>query len=190
MKKTFRPTRPAFFFIYIICLISLADALFTLYRMAAGKENTFMASFGPFSFLIAACALCYALMYARTRVELDETSLRTVGQVMRRPEPGVPRAMFLMRQGDLDIQIWDKTFLLADLVRWGWCEDLGYSRVDQSEITEKSRFIPVHEIVFVLTDNRRCHLNAGAYTRRQVVEMVHEIRRRTGIVPTGSLADL
>ena len=67
--KTYRPYCAGFIVLYVLVLISLADAGWSLYGQISGTGNQFMQSFSFFSYLIAAlspipllslagCALC------------------------------------------------------------------------------------------------------------------------------------
>ena len=178
-----------YLFLYFLCLLSVSDTVYTAWCQLTGTENAMVSSFGFFSYIITAAALCYASFYAKSHVEIRNNTLRTVGPVMRQAREGEPRAMFLFRQGDMDNCLWDKSFPLSDLVRYGYCSDLGFQRVDESNAGEKG-FMPVKEIVFVLTDNRRCHMNAGPYTDHQIQQLLLTIKEKTGIKPEGQLSNL
>ena len=186
---TIRPHRFGYLFLYGLCLLCAGDTVFTVYCQATGTENALVSSFGFFSYLITAAALVYGSVYLRARVIVSGGTLRTVGPVMRRPREGESRAMFLFRQGELDITLWDKSFPLSELLRYGYCEDLDVPRVDESNAGETG-FMPVHEIAFILTGSRRCHLNAGAYDEKQLRALVSEIEKETGIKPEGKLSAL
>ena len=47
------------------------------------------------------------------------------------------------------------------MTRYGYVEDLGYDRLDQSQSGEKSKLFPVHEVAFITSENKRYHMNAG-----------------------------
>lgn len=186
---TIRPHCFGYLFLYFLCLLSVGDTVFTAWCQVTGTDNAFVSSFGFFSYLITAAALCYASLYARSRVEIRNNTLRTVGPVMRCAREGEPRAMFLFRQGNLDNCLWDKSFQLSDLIRYGYCSDLGYPRVDESDAVEKG-FMPVNEITFVLKENRRCHMNAGPYSEKQLHQLLLMIQEKTGLKPEGRLSSL
>lgn len=184
-----RPHRFGYLFLYALCLLSVGDTIFTAFCQITGRENAMVSAFGFFSYLITVVALIYGSIYLRARTEISSGILHTVGPVMRRPQEGMPRASFLFRQGELDLIIWDKSFPLDELLRYGYCEDIGVPRVDASTSTETG-FMPVHEIAFILTENRRCHMNAGAYSEKQLQRLIKEINEQTGISPEGKLASL
>ena len=186
---TIRPHRFGYLFLYGLCLLCVGDTVYTVWCQATGAENAFVSSFGLLSYLITAAALVYASVYLKSRITVSGGTLRTVGPVMRRPKEGEQRAMFLFRQGELDITLWDKSFPLSELVRYGYCEDLDVPRVDESS-SKETGFMPVHEIAFILTGSRRCHMNAGAYDEKQIRQLVTEIEKQTGIRPEGRLAGL
>ena len=107
-----------------------------------------------------------------------------------RPRADQKRALFIYRQGDTDIKLVDKTFKLAELETYGWIEDLGYSRLDCSNASEKNKMFPVHEIALVMQDGKRYHLNLAIYSEKQRKGIVSDIAAQSGIQPTGKLAEL
>ena len=76
------------------------------------------------------------------------------------------------------------------MTRYGYVEDLGYDRLDQSQGGEKSKLFPVHEVAFITSENKRYHMNAGIYSDEQNREIFTRLRGITGIEPEGKLADL
>lgn len=184
-----RPHRPGYLFVYALCLLCIADTVFTAYCQITGRENAFVSSFGFLSYIFTAVAVVYGSIYLRARTEITGGVFHTVGPVMRRPREGEGRAMFLFRQGELDLTLWDKSFPLSQLIRYGYREDLGVPPVDDSDAPETG-FLPVHEIAFLLTGSRRCHMNAGAYSEKQLRLLVSEIQKETGLLPEGKLAGL
>ncbi len=184
-----RPHRIGYLVLYALCLLCISDTVFTLFCQITGRENAMVSSFGFLSYLITAAALVYGSTYLRSRTEISGGTFRTVGPVMRLPREGEPRANFLFRQGGFDMKLWDKSFPLAELVRYGYSEDMGVPRVDESE-AKPTGFMPVHEIAFILTGNRRCHMNAGAYSEKQIRRLLEEIKKQTGLSPEGKLAGL
>ena len=181
-----RPHNFGYIFLYALCALCSADTLYTIVCQIRGIENAFVSSFSILSYFICIAAVFYTVLYARSQISIQNGELRTVGPVMRKPEDG-KRAFFLLRQGNLDMELWDKSFSLADVVRYGYAADLGFPRVDQSDIKEDSRFMPVREVAFVLTDNRRCHVNIGCYSRKQVQLLFDRVLEETHLAPEGSL---
>ncbi len=184
-----RPHRIGYLVLYALCLLCIGDTVYTLFCQVTGRENAMVASFGFLSYLITAAALVYGTTYLRAHTSVSGGIFRTVGPVMRRPREGEKRASFLFRQGGLDMQLWDKSFPLQELVRYGYCEDIGVPRVDESD-AKATGFMPVHEIAFILTENRRCHMNAGAYSEKQIRRLIEEIKKQTGLSPEGELSGL
>ena len=189
MKKTWRPRCAAYYFLYCLCIPTIADTIFTSWRLLSGDRESMAASFAPFSYLVTAMALIYAYAYARTRVTLSGGELNVRSMVDREPKKGEKRTIILFRQGSHDLEFWDKTFLLSDVVRWGYCEDLKVPRVDQSNATEKDRFMPVHEIAFILKGEKRCHVNIAVYGKKHTADFVKTIRQETGLEPEGKLKE-
>lgn len=187
--KTYRPYCSGYIALYVLVLICVTDAVFTLVGQITGTLNEFMASFSFFSYIIMAMGLAYAWMYVRAKVVLDDRTARFAFPANVRPREGQPRAMLIYRQGDLDLKFIDKTVPLDAIVRWGWVEDLGYKRIDCSAAKEKGVF-PVHEVAFITGDKKRYHWNAAIYNRKQQVEIVSHIAKASGIRPEGGLAEL
>ena len=187
--KKYRPYCAGYILLYVLVLICLGDAVFTLVGQIRGTMNEYMASFSLFSYLILAMGLCYVWMYARAQVAIDDKTVRFAFPANIRPKQGEPRAMLVFRQGDCDMKFIDKTVTLAHIVRWGWVEDLGYERIDGSNATEKGLF-PVHEVAVITSDNKRYHWNAAIYSDKQRREIVTRIASASGVMPEGRLAEL
>lgn len=188
MKK-YRPFTSGFIVIYVLGVLCIGDALITLINQLRGTINEYTSSFALFSYLIAVLAVLYIKMYASTRIEINNESMRIVCPFYIRPKEGTKRAMFIYRQGDTDIKLINKRFMLADLEKYGFIEDLGYNRLDASAVTATSPLFPVQEVALVMKDGKRYHMNAGFYTGEQMKQMVDQIQSITGIAPTGGLAD-
>ena len=186
--KRFRPYCAGFILLYVLVIISVCDALYSFYGTATGTINPYMSSFSVFSYLIAAMGLCYAWVYVRAQVCIDEKNLRIAFPAFIQPPAGAKRAMFIYRQGPNDLKLIDKTFPLASIERYGYVEDLGFSRVDKTGAGEKSPFFPVHEVCFLTSENKRYHMNAAIYSEKQRKEIFNTIRQATGIAPEGRLA--
>ena len=186
--KRFRPYQAGFIVLYVLTLLSLADVVYTVIRSARGV-NDVMTGFSFFSYFVFAMACCYVWQYARAQVCFDGDMMRVAFPANVRPKPGQPRVMFLFRQGDLDLIFVDKTIDLKLVTRYGYVEDLGYEPLDKSRGGEKSRLFPVHEVAFITCENKRYHMNAGFYSRKQRNEIFSRIRQITGIAPEGKLAD-
>ena len=187
MKK-FRPYKAGFIVIYVLSVLCISDALITLVRQARGTANEYLQSFSLFSYLIAVLAVLYVKMYAATRIELDGKSMRIVCPFYIKPAAGTKRAMFVYRQGENDIKLVDKKFALADLLKYGYVEDMGYSTLDKSNAGPKNKLFPVHEMALVMKDGKRYHVNAGFYSPKQLKEIVDQLVSVTGVHPTGALA--
>jgi len=189
MKK-FRPYKAGYIVLYALGVLCLGDAVFTLISKYNGTANEYMQSFSFFSYLIAVLAILYVRMYASTRVEISDTTFHFVNTVYIRPQPGAKRAMILYRQGDTDLHVVDKKFAFADLERYGYIEDLGYSQLDKSNAGEKNKLFPVHEMALVMKDGKRYHMNAANYSTKQLKEIVEKIQSASGLAPEGKLAQL
>lgn len=187
--KRFRPHCPLFIVLYVLTLLCFGDVVFTVIRQARGINDA-MSSFSFFSYIIFALALCYCWMYVRAQVAIDGKTLRMAWPANVRPREGQARAMIIYRQGDLDLKFIDKTIRLDALTRYGYVEDLGYERIDRSASTEKSKFMPVHEVAFITSDNKRYHLNAGMFSLKQQREMFTLIRDASGVEPEGKLKEV
>ena len=189
MKK-YRPLKAGFIVIYALGVLCLSDAGYSLYGQMTGTANEYIQSFSMFSYLIAILAVLYVRMYAQTRIEIDSTHMRVVWPVYIRPQQGQKRAMFIYRQGDLDMKLMNKRFDLRELEKYGYIEDLGYDRLDKSGVGEKNKLFPIREVALVLKDGKRYHMNAAYYKPEAVKEMVEKIHAISGVEPTGELAKL
>ena len=188
MKK-YRPMKAGFWVVYALGLLSIGDALYSLIGSMNGTASEYTQSFSMFSYLIAALAVCFVRMYAQARIEIDETHMRVVWPVYIRPRQGEKRAMFIYRQGDLDMKLMNKRFDLRELEKYGYIEDLGYERLDASGVGEKNKLFPIKEVALVLKDGKRYHMNAGYYKPEVMKDMVQRIHRISGVEPTGSLGE-
>lgn len=188
--KCYRPYAPGFIVLYVLSFLSLVDVVYTIARQAMGMRNDYMASFSFFSYLVFAMACCYVWQYARSKVVIDGHKMRVAFPVNMRPKQGQPRAMIIYRQGDLDLKFIDKTIDLNRVTRYGYVEDLGYDRLDQSQGGDKSKLFPVHEVAFITNENKRYHMNAGIYSDKQKKEIFTQVRDITGIEPEGALAEV
>ena len=189
MKK-YHPYRAGFIVIYILGLLCISDALFTLIQQFTGTLNEYMSSFSLFSYLIALLAVFYVKMYIVTRVEIDGTSMHIVNPVYIKPQPGAKRASFIYRQGENDIKLLNKRIQLADLEKFGYIEDLGYDKLDRSGAGENNALFPVHEVALVMKDGKRYHWNAANYNWKQLQQIVPQIEQASGVKATGKLADV
>lgn len=189
MKK-FRPYKAGFIVLYVLALLSVSDAVHTIVRELTGTANEYMQSFSLFSYLIAALAIVYVKIYAVTRIEVGPQSMRIVNPVYIRPAAGAKRAMFIYRQGDLDLHLVDKKFNLSDLEKYGYIEDLGYAQLDKTTAGPNNKLFPVHEIALVMKDGKRYHMHGGYYSAKQLKAIVEEIKSATGIAPEGKLAEI
>lgn len=188
MKK-YRPYCAGFIVVYVLALLSIADTCYTLYSQYTGTANQMMASMSLFSYLITALAICYVRIYASTRTVITDKTMRIVFPVYIRPAQGAKRAMFIYRQGDTDMKLVDKTFRFEDIDRYGYIEDLGYSRLDVSQTGEKNKLFPVHEMAIVMKDGKRYHTNMGIYSAKQVKDIITEMVEKSGIRPTGKIEE-
>ena len=187
--KRFRPYNSGYIVLYVLVFLSVGDALYTLISQLTGTLNPAMQSFSLFSYLIAAIAIAYVYTYVRTQVCIDSENIRIVFPAYITPPEGAKRAMFIFRQGGQDLKLIDKTIALNKIERYGYVDDLGFRRVDQSNADEKSPMFPVKEVCFLTSDGKRYHMNAAIYKPKQVREMFSMLRDKTGIEPEGSLAD-
>ena len=188
MKK-FRPYCAGFIVLYVLALLSLGDVVRTLYGEITGTQNDMLASMSMFTYLIFILAVLYVKMYASARIVLTDKTMQIVNPVYLKPQPGAKRAMFIYRNGETDVKLMNKTFKLEDLEKYGWIEDLNYSRLDASGVGEKNKLFPVHEIALVMKDGKRYHMNGGFYKEKQLRPMMQHIKDTTGIAPTGKLAE-
>lgn len=186
----YRPYRAGFIVIYVLGVLCIGDAIYSLISQAIGTANDYMASFSLFSYLIAILAFLYVKMYIATRVEIDGKSFRFVNPVYIKPAPGAKRAMFIYRQGDTDIKLVDKRFQLADLEKYGYIEDLHYAQLDKSNAGPNNKLFPVHEIALVMKDGKRYHMNGAFYSEKQLRSIVEKIFAATNLRPEGKLAEI
>ena len=189
MKK-YRPYRAGFIVIYVLGVLCISDAIYTLISQATGTANEYMASFSLFSYLIAVLAILYVKLYIVTRIEINDKTLHFVNPVYIKPAPGAKRAMFIYRQGDTDIKQVDKRVPLAELEKYGYIEDLGYAQLDKSNAGPNNKLFPVHEIALVLKDGKRYHVNGGFYSEKQLRAIVEQLHAATGLRPEGKLGEL
>ena len=185
--KTYRPYCAGFILLYALICLSLVDAGYSMYCQITGSGNPFMQSFSFFSYLIAAMGLCYGWLYVRAKVVIDDKRLRIAFPANIRPADASKRAMIIYRQGPNDLKLIDKTIALDNIERYGYVEDLGYSRVDQTGASPKSPFFPVQEVCFLTKDGKRYHMNAAFYSKKQQKAIFNGIADATGIKPEGSL---
>lgn len=188
--KTYRPYCSGFIVLYVLVLISLADAGWSLYGQISGTGNEFMQSFSFFSYLIAAMGVCYAWVYVRAKVCIDDKHLRVAFPANITPQDSSKRAMIIYRQGSNDLKLIDKTFALDAIERYGYVDELGFSRVDQTGAGEKSPLFPVKEVCFLTNDGKRYHMNAAIYSKKQQKAIFGAIKAATGIEPEGSLKNM
>ena len=188
MKK-FRPYCTGFIVLYVLCFLCVGDAVYAAVTSALGTANEYMSSMSMFSYLIAVLAVFYVKMYAAAKVVITDTTMRVCNPVYIKPEPGAKRAMFIYRSGETDIKLMDKTFKLEDLEKYGWIDDLGYSRLDKSGVSEKNKLFPVKEIALVMKDGKRYQMNGAFYKEKQLREMISFLQEKSGVAPTGKLAE-
>ena len=188
--KRYRPYRAGYIVIYILGVLCMSDAIFTLIQQFTGTLNEYMSSFSLFSYLIALLAFFYVKIYIVTRVEIDDTTMHIVNSVYIKPQPGAKRASFIYRQGENDIKVMNKRFQLADLEKFGYIEDLGYDKLDRSGAGENNALFPVHEVALVMKDGKRYHWNAANYNWKQLQQIIPQIEKGSGVKATGKLADV
>lgn len=189
MKK-FRPYKAGFIVLYVLCFLCVGDAVFTMISEINGTVNEYLQSMSLFSYLIAVLAFFYVKMYASSKVAISDKTMQMVNPVYVKPAPGAKRASVFYRQGENDIKLMNKTFNLEDLDKYGWIEDLGYQRLDNSGVGEKNKLFPVHEIALVMKEGKRYHMNGAFYSEKQLKEMFRLLQEKSGVAPTGKLADL
>lgn len=185
--KRFRPHCAGYIVLYTLTLLSFADVVYTIIRQVRGTNNDMVGSFSFFSYIILALALAYTWHYIRAQVCIDGSRMRVAFPANVRPKQGEARAFFVFRQGDLDIRFIDKTIDLKLVTRYGYVEDLGYEPIDRTPGGQKNKLFPVHEVAFITSENKRYHMNAGAYSDKQKKAIFTEIQRITGIAPEGTL---
>ena len=188
MKK-FRPYQAGYIVLYVLGILCTSDAVYSLISQYRGTANEYMQSFSMFSYLIAILAIVYVKMYASTKVEINDKILHFVNPVYIKPQAGAKRASFIFRQGENDIKKIDKKVPLLELEKYGYIEDLGYARLDNSGVGETNKLFPVHEIALVMKDGKRYHFNGGNYSVKQLKEMNAMIEKVTGLKPEGKLAN-
>lgn len=188
--KRFRPYCSGYIVLYVLIALSLADAGYTLFCQIRGSSNYYVSNFSLFTYLIAAMGVAYGQLYARAQVCIDDKNLRIAFPANIQPPESGKRAMILFRSGSTDMKLIDKTFALAKIERYGYVEDLGFSRVDKSSSDEKSPLFKVHEVCFLTSDSKRYHMNAGIYSKKQLKEIFTLIKDATGIAPEGKLAEV
>lgn len=188
--KRYRPYCPGYIVLYVLTLLSFSDVVYTSYRQLKGLNNDYMSSFSFFAYFVFFMALCYVWQYARAQVCFNGNKMRVAFPINIRPKQGQPRAMIIYRQGDLDMKFVDKTIDLKLVTRYGYVEDLGYEKLDQSRGGDKSKLFPVKEVAFITSENKRYHMNAGIYSARQQKEIFTRIREITGIEPEGKLKEV
>ena len=189
MKK-YRPHCAGYILLYVLVLLSAADAIYTLVCQLRGVANEMQTSFALFSYVICVIALIYTWVYVRSRVEIGDGKLRVAFPASIRPKPGAPRGSFIYRQGDTDLKLIDKTIPLKDIVRYGYVEDLGYERIDAGGAGETNPLFPVHEVAILTSDNKRYHMNAAIYSAKQKKAIFAQIQDLTGVAPEGKLAEV
>ncbi|MEF9974831.1 MAG: hypothetical protein RR893_12990, partial [Clostridia bacterium] len=96
---------------------------------------------------------------------------------------------FLFRQDTLDNVIMETRLQLPLLEKYGYIEDLGFKSQDKGGATQKNKLFPLHEVAFVLGDGTNYRLNAAIYSKKQLASLISLIKEKTGIAPTGSLAN-
>ena len=186
--KRFHPYCAGYIVLYALTLLSLVDTGHTLYYQVMGIDSP-LTNFSAFSYIVSALALCYVWMYARAQVAVDEKNLRLAFPANIVPKEGEGRALFIFRQGSTEIRFIDKTLRLDTLTAYGYVEDLGYKQIDASQAGPNNKLFPVHEVAFITSENKRYHLNAAIFSKKQRKEMFALIQRRTNVAPTGKLAD-
>ena len=184
--KRFRPCCAGYILLYVLTLVSLVDTGHTLYCQIKGIQNA-LTSFYLFSYIISIMALCYVWLYARAQVAVGEADLRLAFPASIAPREGEPRPMFLYRQWSADRLVIDEGLRLDSVTAYGYVEDMGYKPIDASQAGPNNKLFPVHEVAFITSENKRYHLNAAIFSKKQRREMFSLIRQRTGVVPTGSL---
>lgn len=189
MKKVFRPHCGGYILLYALVTLSVADAVYTFVRQMTGTLNEIMGSFSLFSYLIAAAAVAYVRVYAKSRVAIEGDELRIVWPASIKPGPNARRASFIFRQGDLDLHLIDKTIRLSSIRRYGYAQDLGFERVDRSGGKPDAKLFPVNEVVFLTDERKRYHLNIAVYSEKQRREILEAVHAATGLTAHGALAD-
>ena len=186
--KRFRPHCAGFIVLYVLVFISFLDVLYSTYRQARGIQDA-MTSFSFFGYIVLALGLCYVWMYGRSQVCFDGGKMRVAFPINRAPKEGEGRAMFIFRQGPTDIRFVDKTLRLDTVTRYGYVEDLGYQPIDESQAGPNNKLFPVHEVAFITSENRRYHMNAAIYSKKQRGEIFALVEKGSGVKAEGKLAE-
>lgn len=186
-KKTWRPTCPGFIVLYVLSVVCLLDCYYSTMDIIHGTASEFTASFTVFTYLILIVAVLYDKLYIASRVEISSKEMRIVYPIYIRPGTGVKRVSFIYRQGALDIRQVNRQFPITDIVKYGFAEDLGFQRLDRSGSSPTNRLFPVHEIVLVVKDGKRYHLNIAFYSMKNQKAMMQYLRQALGFAPEGAL---
>ena len=186
--KRFRPHCAGYIVLYVLVFLSFADVIYTTYRQIRGVQDA-MAGFSFFAYIIFAMALCYLWMYARAQVCFDGGKMRMAFPISRAPKDGEARAMFIFRQGATDIRFVDKTLRLDTVTRYGYVEDMGYQPIDESQAGPNNKLFPVHEVAFITSENKRYHMNAAIYSKKQRRAIFDLVRQGSGVEAEGKLGE-
>lgn len=181
--KRFRPRCGGYYFLYVLVVLTLADAVYSFISTMNGTANEYIQSFSMFSYIIAAFAVLYARLYMAAKVEISDKTLHIACLFALRPAKDAKRVSFIFRQGDLDLKLVDKRVELANIVKYGYVEDLGCPGIDQTGARPNSKAFPVHEMAFITNDNKRYHLNIAVYGKKQEQEIISLIAAATGKQP-------
>ncbi|NLF28541.1 MAG: hypothetical protein GX592_11650 [Clostridiales bacterium] len=188
MKK-FRPCNAGYILIYAIVVLCAADAVRSLLTAGLGGGDSFSNTFLMWSLLILPFALMYAFRYYRTVVEISQTHVRLVRPALIDPKPGEKRTNFIFRQGERDLLLIARTFELEQLQKYAYIEDFGLKPEDKGGAKQTGKLFPLHEVAFVMKDGKNCRFNAAIYSKKQQREIFQAIREKTGVEPTGKLAE-
>ncbi len=187
MKK-FRPYKAGYIVLYTLGAACIVDAIVSAVSSLRGTQNEMLASMSLFTYLLAVLAIFYVKMYVTTKVVISGNTFRFVNTAYIKPAEGAKRANFIFRQGENDIKCIDKRFDMQQIERYGFIEDLGFSRLDRSGAGEANALFPVREVAFVLKDGKRYHFNAGNYSFKQLREIVLAVQAASTVAPEGRLA--
>lgn len=188
MKK-FRPYNAGFIFLYALSFAALVDVVYTLIAMRT-KPDSFASSFALWSFLIFIGAFFFVRQYVQTRVEVGSSHVHIVRMALIAPKPGAKRVNFLFRQGNQDNILINLKFPIDQLEKYAYVEEFGLKNQDKSGASPKNKLFPLHEVSFILKDGKDYRLNLAIYSRKQRREMIGLIQERSGIAPTGKLAEV